>query len=72
MLFSSSTPLLRFLAVVVTVLFWHSSSLATPAPRDQVIADVKQTFNLSRAGIALSERSGLLADAMSDIARTAI
>jgi hypothetical protein len=81
MQFSSSTSLLRFLTVLVSVLFFASSSLASDsrASSSTCVTNPNQTFVISRAGttvakigVTISSRAGLLAEALNDITKTSI
>jgi hypothetical protein len=80
--FSSSASLLRFLTVLVSVLFFASSSFANPNSRASSLTCVitsNQIFVISRAGttvakigVTISSRAGLLAEALNDITKTSI
>jgi hypothetical protein len=78
----NSTSLFRFITVFVFVLFFASSSLATPDSRassSTCVTHPNQLFAVSRAattvakvGASFSSRAGLFAEALNDIAKTSI
>jgi hypothetical protein len=63
MRFSSITPLLRFITVVVSVLLFSSSSLAIDSRAGTTVAKIRASN---------SSRVGLLAEALNDLTKTSI